>query len=186
MDASTRQNRRSIAGERRVKSRPFRLQSGTTMIAGLTAAIAPEPIPAAVRSQAIGAIVTTVFGALWTAIGTHFLKRLDWRAWLRIALFTVVLCGTAARQIRRSSLPAVSSASSSSTGFTPRMSRQFALILALEWIPILGAVIVLRKRRPDFILPAIALIVGLHFIPWPESSARRSITSPAAPWCCPH
>jgi hypothetical protein len=41
-----------------------------------------------------------------------------------------------------------------------------SLLLAFEWVPIfLAAVIFGRMSHPELILPAIAVIVGLHFIP---------------------
>jgi hypothetical protein len=45
------------------------------------------------------------------------------------------------------------------------MGRQFGVVLALEWMAILGVVVALaRIRRSELILSAIAVIVGLHFL----------------------
>lgn len=47
-----------------------------------------------------------------------------------------------------------------------QIGRRFGWITAIESVAILLAVVILNViHRPDLILPAIALIVGLHFFP---------------------
>ena len=118
------------------------------------------------EGRAIGALVLTGFAALWMLFAFRFVKRFGWRTLLVIALITVGLCWGAARQIQRARQMPKSASSPVPTAAERETGREFQIVLALEWIPILAAVIIFNRiRRPDFILPTIALIVGLHFIP---------------------
>jgi hypothetical protein len=47
-----------------------------------------------------------------------------------------------------------------------KVGRRFGLINGIQWGAIVAVIILLNVvRRPDFIAPAIAVIVGLHFLP---------------------
>jgi len=126
-----------------------------------------SPLPAdAIRGRAIGALVMIGFGALWMISAANLRKRLDWSTWLVVLLFTGILCVGAGKQLQRAQHMPTSPPSSAHTESDERIRRQFRIVLAFEWIPIFAVVFVLaRMRRPELILPAIALIVGLHFIP---------------------
>jgi hypothetical protein len=129
--------------------------------------IATSPIPAAdLEGRAIGALVVAGFGALWMVIAAKLLKRLDWRAWLVVALSTGILCIGAGKQLRFASHMSDSPHSGSDTESDHSIGRQFEIVLAVEWIAILGVVVVLALlRRSELIQSAITLIVGVHFVP---------------------
>jgi hypothetical protein len=120
---------------------------------------------AAIEGRAIGAFVLTGFAAGWMLFAFRFVKSLGWRMLLLIALVTAGLCWGAARQIERARQMPYAAIAAPTTA-DRKTARDFQIVLALEWIPILVAVVIFNRiRRPDFILPTIALIVGLHFIP---------------------
>jgi Family of unknown function (DUF7010) len=86
--------------------------------------------------------------------------------WLVIASATAILGVAGARQWQKAGCMPASGPSQVSAPSHGRVAREFEIVLALEWIPIFGAAFVLsRRRRPELILPVIALIVGLHFFP---------------------
>jgi hypothetical protein len=128
--------------------------------------IAASPIPtAALEGRAFGALVSAGFGALWIVVATKLLNRLDWRAWLVVALLAGMLCLGAGKQLQVARHMTITPHSGSKTESDRPMGRQFGVVLALEWIAILGVVVVLaRMRRSELILSAIAVIVGLHFV----------------------
>ena len=118
------------------------------------------------EGRAIGALILTGFAALWMLFAFRFVKRFGWRTLLLIALITAGLCWGAARQIQRARQLPKPAVAAQPIAADRETGREFQIVLALEWIPILVAVIIFNRiRRPDFILPTIALIVGLHFIP---------------------
>ncbi|HXM17315.1 MAG TPA: hypothetical protein VN934_00725 [Candidatus Tumulicola sp.] len=111
--------------------------------------------------EAIGILLLTGFGALWLLMAANFASVLDWRAWLGVGLGTAALAAGAVKQMLIAQhLPQVPAAATSAT------SAWFWTIVSLEWILIIGAIIlVARQGRRDLIVSLIALIVGLHFLP---------------------
>ena len=124
-----------------------------------------SPIPtAALEGRAIGALVMAGFGALWIVIAAKLLKRLDWRAWLVVALLTGILCMGAGKQLQLAGRSSDTPHSGSETESDRPIGRQFGIVLALEWAAIVGVVVVfVRMHRSDLILSGIAIVVGLHF-----------------------
>ena len=118
------------------------------------------------EGRAIGALILTGFAALWMLFAFRFVRRFGWRTLLLIVLITAGMCWSAARQIQRARQMPKPTVATQPIAAERETGREFEIVLALEWIPILVAVIIFNRiRRPDFILPTIALIVGLHFIP---------------------
>jgi hypothetical protein len=120
---------------------------------------------AALKGRAIGAIFMAGFGALWMVIGLRFLQRLGWRSGLFVLLITAALVLAALRDIQRANtLP--SAMSSYTSAQAASMNHKFNVIFAAELIAIAVVVILFNLlRRPAFILPVIAVIVGVHFFP---------------------
>ena len=133
--------------------------------------------PGALEGRAIAVIIMSGFAALWMVSGVNILRRLNWSTALLIALLTGALCWGAARELHASQIaapvmPHTGTQSGSHVqnqpppGWTPATRRDFQWVLALEWVPIVVVAIVFaRMRRRHLILPAIAIIVGLHFLP---------------------
>jgi hypothetical protein len=72
----------------------------------------------------------------------------------------------ALRQLQAARRTLAKPATASQSRFIQNRRRRFRIVLAFEWVPIFLATLVLgRMRHPELILPAIAVIVGLHFIP---------------------
>lgn len=130
---------------------------------GITAALVPA---GAHQGRAIGALVMTAFGAIWMITGANALSILNWEIWLIVAIVTGLLCLVALRQLQAARRIPKTPATASQAKSIQTRRRRFGIILAFEWVPILLVAFVLgRLGHPDFILPAIAVIVGLHFIP---------------------
>lgn len=120
------------------------------------------------QGRAIGALIMTGFGALWMAMGVRVLPRIsrDWRVWLAIALLTGILSVTGVKQLRSGRQSDTSGSRPVVSDAERRAGNRFRIVLWLEWIPIVAIVVILNSmRRPELIMPAIALVVGLHFIP---------------------
>ncbi len=129
--------------------------------------VSTELSAAALGGWAIGALVMTGFGALWFISAAQLMSRLNWRVGIAIAVFSFAFGLAAVRQLLRARhLPSTSQLSADQKAVAARIRRRFGIVLAFEWVPIFAAAVVLnRLNRRELIVPAIALIVGLHFIP---------------------
>jgi len=107
---------------------------------------------------AIGAILLASFAVLWAGLGARSLGP-PWA--LRVtafsALISLALVNLAVRQMQAPT----GKVSGQADAYNPRA---YWLAVAFEAIAIPLTVFVLRRtRRPRYILPAIGLVVGLHF-----------------------
>jgi len=130
---------------------------------GITSTLVPA---GALQGRAIGALVMTAFGAIWMISGAHALSLLTWEMWLIVAVLTGLLCLVALQRLQAARrVPTTPATTSQSQSIQPRRSR-FGIVLTFEWVPIfLAAFILGRMGHTELILPAIAVVVGLHFIP---------------------
>lgn len=128
------------------------------------------PFPAlparAVRGRGVGIIVGSLFAAAW-ANWARILTQpspADWR-WLAVAAgmaTTVALVAAGIALVRRARSLAAGTGGADRT----RMRRRFGLILAGEIIAFnLVAFTLFALGQPQYLAPAIAIIVGLHFFP---------------------
>ena len=157
-------HRATIGGEFKGRARFRSLVHGTCI--ETNGLVIPSQAAAVLEGRAIGALVLTGFAAGWMLFAFRFVKRFGWGTLLGTIVITAGLCWGAARQMQRARRMPHAAVASPPTAAARETGRQFQIVLALEWIPILAAVIIFRRmKRPDFILPTIALIVGLHFIP---------------------
>jgi MFS family permease len=130
---------------------------------GITTALVPA---GAHQGRAIGALVMTAFGAIWMISGATALSLLNWEIWLIVAILTGLLCVAALLELQAARRIPTTPATASQSKSIQTRRRRFGIVLAFEWVPIFLVAFVLgRIGHPDFILPAIAVIVGLHFIP---------------------
>ena len=119
-----------------------------------------------IDGRAAGAIIMATFGAVWMLSGAAVLQRLDWRTWVVALAVSGTLCWITVRQLQRVIPPATATTTSNEAPLSASATRNFEIVLALEWPAILAVVFFLRRRgRRDLILPVIALIVGAHFLP---------------------
>jgi hypothetical protein len=130
---------------------------------GIIATLVPA---GALQGRAIGALVMTGFGAFWMVSGANALGLLTWEMWLIIAILTGLLCLGALRRLQAARRMPTAAATASQSQPIQTRRRRFGIVLAFEWVPIFLVVFILgRTGHPELILPAIAVIVGLHFIP---------------------
>jgi small-conductance mechanosensitive channel len=108
---------------------------------------------------AIGALFFAGFGALWFVLALHVRERLTAGAVAGIALVAVGLVLAALHLMRTAKhWPRVAD--------DPAQGRAFAWINAVQWIAAFAVAFVLGKLGlAEYILSAIAAIVGLHFFP---------------------
>lgn len=130
--------------------------------------VAPAPLPAGVlRGRGIGIVVATAFAAAWVNWAKPLLLRLPgiW-PWL-VAVAVVATCValmTAGIALIRRGRKLANGAADGSTRRT--MRRRFLLVLAGELVALnLAAFLLFRYDLPQYLPPAVAIIVGLHFFP---------------------
>lgn len=125
------------------------------------------PLPAgAVRGRGIGIIVGSLFAVAWANWARLSLRQLPdgwaWMAAVAVTTITVALVVTGISLVRR----ARGLAAGSSPFARTRMRRRFWLILAGEIIALnLVAFVLFARGAPQYLAPAFAIIVGLHFFP---------------------
>jgi len=139
--------------------------------------------PEVVKGRAIGALWMAGFGALWMIVGIKFLQRLNWRSVLLVVVIGASLVAAAIAQIQRANTllayrtPARNTDTTQSSSTVKAAQRtgardareltlRFEMIFGAELLAIAVVVIVFNLlRRPSFILGAVAIIVGVHFLP---------------------
>lgn len=113
------------------------------------------------RGIAIGSLVLTGFGALWLVLGIRFLLGFDWRVLFGLGLIALALVSGALR-VWSAAQHLTPGPSSGENVAGPA----FGIVTTVEFGLIFATVLVCRLAgRGELILPIIALIVGLHFIP---------------------
>src|SRR5271166_4740526 len=115
-----------------------------------------------------GAAVMFGFGCVWLLIG--LLRGRPTPAWLRVSVLVAGIAlgaSIATLGLRASRTPPSAIAATARQREANReLGRHFYRVVAIEMMAIFLAVIVLNAtHRPDYILCAIALIVGVHFLP---------------------
>jgi len=117
--------------------------------------------------RAVGATIMFFFGAIWLLLGV--LGGRPSPGWLRAGLLVAgFLLGVWIAIVvhRVSHVSEAAPPILDHTAVGPQIGRRFGWITGIEGAAIFLAVILLNVvHRPDFIPPAIAFIVGLHFFP---------------------
>jgi hypothetical protein len=114
-------------------------------------------------SRAIGALFFAFFGAAWLLVADQLAHG---ESWILIALVLAasLLLALASVTILHRNLGAMHALSQ--TPDSLRMRRRFRTINITQWIAIMAAVVLLLYVKLDlWIVPAVMLIVGLHFLP---------------------
>jgi uncharacterized protein DUF7010 len=117
------------------------------------------------KGKASGALFMLFFGAFWIFSAMFYWQGLPRWSIIAVSLIPISLAALAVRQLRRASgiLPEVSArerAQGASIG------RKFRIIFSTEGALIgLAVMLLVRFAHPELIPVAVALIVGLHFLP---------------------
>jgi hypothetical protein len=113
------------------------------------------------KGSSIGATIVGGFGAAWLAMGMAS-AGVSWQAGVAAVLPVFLLIALLGVAVRRR-LPKIDEAE---TPEKKQTMRAFVLVNVAQWATILGAVNLLANLRlNEWIVPAIVLIVGAHFIP---------------------
>lgn len=113
------------------------------------------------RRKPLGLLVGTLFGAVWAVVATwQWPQPARVTAWAAIALIVVVMAGWIFRHDVGAAIETPSPQQ------RRRTTRGFLLLLVGEIVAMNVAVMLFdHYQRPDWLMPAIAVIVGLHFLP---------------------
>lgn len=123
-----------------------------------------------VRGRALGALYMTVFGAVWAAgatgaAGAGALRGVAFACIMAITGALVLAAGALWRAARRAPGDAPLRPSPAGAG-AGRTMRLYYLIVCAEGAAIAAAVaILIRGHQAMYIAPAVAAIVGAHFLP---------------------
>ena len=121
--------------------------------------------------RAIGAMFFAVFGGMWLGLWAHSEYPESVTALLAIAAVAAALLAAAYRAYKANSLALKAIAQ---TPESLRKSRMFNLVNAGQWSVIFVVALVLTQiGYARWILPAVVLIVGLHFLPLARLFAYR-------------
>ena len=113
--------------------------------------------------RAIGAMFFAVFGGMWLGLWAHSEFPESAGSLLVIAVVTAALLAAAYRAYKANALALKAIAQ---TPESLRKSRMFNLVNAGQWVVIVVVALVLFQiGYAKWILPAVVLIVGLHFLP---------------------
>lgn len=122
-----------------------------------------------VRGVSIGATIVAGFGALWLALG---MAAANVPTLVAIAIVTPVFALIASLGLGlRRRLPKLLHAE---TPEKKQMMRAFVVVNVVQWVAILGTINLLRNLRLEgWIVSAIVLIVGAHFLPLAQIFGQR-------------
>jgi hypothetical protein len=133
------------------------------------------------KGASIGATITGGFGAVWLALGmTAAGVPVSIAMAVVVPVFVLIAC--LALAVRRR-LPKFSGAE---TPEKKQKMRAFAVVNVVEWLAIFGTINLLRNLHLDaWIVSAIVLIVGAHFLPLARIfGARQHVVTGTAMMLC--
>jgi hypothetical protein len=123
--------------------------------------------PSELRGRGTGIVVCAIFAALWTNWAAPMLSEsalCKWSAALAVAVLsgTLLFAGVATiREGRR-----LSRATATREAGPRGMRRQFVVVLAWEILALnVAAYLLIGHQMVQYLAPAVALVVGLHFLP---------------------
>ncbi len=113
------------------------------------------------KGSSIGATIVGFFGAAWLMLGMVS-AGVSWQAGLAAVLPVFILIGFLGALVRRR-LPKIAEVE---TPEKKQMMRVFMIVNVVQWVGIFGVVNLLANLHLNaWIIPAIVLIVGAHFLP---------------------
>jgi hypothetical protein len=117
----------------------------------------------AVSGRATGALFFIGFGSLWLSTGLSALHRLNSFSAVGVAIVAAALVVPAVRLLRRAGRLSQANAGSAEKA---KAWRVFRVVNIIQWTGVVAAVILLNIfHLREFIVPAIATIVGFHLFP---------------------
>jgi hypothetical protein len=120
-------------------------------------------IAEAVAGRAMGVFFVAGFGSIWMCTGLAALGHLTLLSGIGILIVLAALVLPAVQLLRKTRKYKVEEADPERSR---RIGRAFGWINTVQWIAIVAAIVLLNVfRQPDYIVPAIATIVGLHMLP---------------------
>lgn len=124
--------------------------------------------PFALRGQGIGIIVATCFGALWAVWArawlSHYPAIVPWAAYATTAAISSALLAAGIATVRRARRQ--TGEADTRPAIRRRIGRQYWLVVTTEVVVLnLAAAALFRFDLGQYLPPAIAIIVGLHFFP---------------------
>jgi hypothetical protein len=133
------------------------------------------------RGASIGATIVGGFGAVWVAMGMS-VAGMPVRVAIALVLPVFVLIACLASAVRRR-VPRLAGPESPQK---KEMMRAFVVVNVVQWVAIFGTVNLLRNLQLDrWIVSAIVLIVGAHFLPLARIfGARQHVVTGAALMLC--
>jgi hypothetical protein len=118
---------------------------------------------AASASRAIGAMIFTLNGGAWLIIGILKGYGVALAALLPVAAGTIMLFFASLRKFR---LNRGAHAAEADSPESKRAGRIFNAVNAIQWtLVFVVSVVLLMFKHPEWIIPSIILIVGIHFFP---------------------
>ena len=123
------------------------------------------------HSRATGALFFVGFGAVWVSTGLAQAHRGSAAAFSSVAAVSVLLLAAVGQLMRRShDLPATAL----SVEEQVRQQRMFTAVNIIQWVSIATAVAILGLlHMPEYVVPAISILVGLHLFPLAGSFRNR-------------
>ena len=117
----------------------------------------------AISGRVTGVLFFTAFGSLWLCTGFYALHKLNLVTGALIALVALLLLVPALRLLR---VAGQNRGATSDSQEQEQIQRTFNRVNTMQWIAIVAAVVILNfAQKQQFIVPAIATIVGLHLFP---------------------
>ena len=118
---------------------------------------------AASASRAIGAMFFIVNGGAWLEVGVLKEYGLSLVPLLTIAAVTFLLFFIALRKFR---VNRGAHAAEANSPVNKRAERIFNAVNAIQWsLVFVASIVLIMLRHPEWIIPSIILIVGIHFFP---------------------
>jgi hypothetical protein len=123
------------------------------------------------ESRATGCLFFIGFGTIWMLMGLSATQRGSVISYGVVGLVSAALLGMVASLFRRAKdLPQAAL----DGDFERRAKRMFAAVNIIQWVSIVTAVAILNLlHMPEYVVPAIAIIVGLHLFPLAGSFRHR-------------
>ena len=119
----------------------------------------------------MGCLFFIGFGTVWALMGLAATQHGSAAAYAAVGAVSVALLAMVALLFRRArELPQAAS----SSDYERRAKRMFTAVNIIQWVSIVTAVAILNLlHMPEYIVPAIAIIVGLHLFPLAGSFRHR-------------
>jgi hypothetical protein len=117
------------------------------------------------KGKASGALFMLFFGTFWIFSAMFYWQGLPRWSFIAVALIPISLAALAVRQLRRTQ-GVLSEVNGRASAQGTAIGRKFGIIFGIEGALIgLAVMLLVRLAHPEIIPVAIALIVGLHFLP---------------------